>query len=117
MPRRWQYCGAGDDPPPNGCVRPALLFCTVTPWPGLAGVTFYFFVLLAPVPGGYRPRRVLYRGQVSARGDTDAFLKHLMEMRQVLRAVRAGGLCSCGERLKVEKASLCAPCACKAFWK
>ena len=80
-------------------------------------VTFYFFVLLPPHPNGFRPRRVLYRGQVNSRGDTEVFLKHLMEMRRVLRAIRAGGLCSCGERLKVEKASLCAPCACKAFFK
>ena len=81
-------------------------------------VSFYFMILLDPVPGGYRPRRFLYRGQVSSRGDTEAFLNHLMEMRRILRLVRAGGLCSsCGERLKVERASLCAPCACKAFWQ
>ena len=80
-------------------------------------VSFYFMILLDPVPGGYRPRRFLYRGEVNSPGDTEGFLKHLIEMRHVLRAVRAGGLCSCGERLKVKKASFCAPCACKAFWK
>ena len=81
-------------------------------------VSFYFFLLLAPHPNNYRPRRVLYRGQVNCQCDTEAFLHNLMEMRRILRLVRAGGLCSsCGERLKVERASLCAPCACKAFWK
>ena len=81
-------------------------------------VSFYVFLLQDPVGShGYRPRRVLYHGHVDSRDDTDAFLKNLMEMRRILRVVRAGGLCSCGERLKVEKASLCAPCACKAFFK
>ena len=78
-------------------------------------VGLYLFKLKPPVSHGYRPRRVLYYGHVKKQDDVDGFLKHLTECRRIVSAVRAGGMCACGERLKLKNARLCADCAVREF--
>ena len=78
-------------------------------------VTLYVYHLEPPLANAYRPRCVLYRGQVKKADDTEGFLKHLTECRRILGVVRAGGLCACGRRLKVDNSRLCADCAVREF--
>ena len=70
---------------------------------------------LSQTPHSYRPRRVLYYGRVNKKDDVEGFLKHLTECRRIVGAVRAGGMCACGERLKLKNARLCADCAVREF--
>ena len=78
-------------------------------------VDFMVFKLLEPQPNGFRPRIALYDGKVKQKDDIKGFMDQLTECRRVLRLVRAGGLCSCNRRLKIEGARLCAKCACEEF--
>ena len=66
-------------------------------------------------PPRYYPRTALYRGTVQRKDDLQGCMEMLTECRRVLRLVRAGGLCSCNLRLKMEGARLCAKCACEEF--
>ena len=66
-------------------------------------------------PPHYVPRTPLYCGTVRRKDDLQGFMEKMMECRRVLQMVRAGGLCSCNRRLKMEGARLCAQCACEEF--